>query len=297
MHCHSRIFQNDEYISNYMKEIHKFPILEEGEDFELARNWIKNKDKKSLERLINGHLRLVLKIAKGYSGYGLPIKDLISEGSVGIMQALNHFDPDMGYKFSTYSTWWIKAKIQEYIFNSWSLVKFASSKVYRKLFFNLKKLKNALGIDRISHENVNEISEKLSTDDLKVKDHEVFDADNRLSFGSDLYLSNYVGKEENETTWESLLVDNNATAEEIVLAKQETAYRKQLFNRALNILPEREKNIIIWMRLTEPPLTLSKIGEKLKLSRERVRQLEQRAFLKIKEYIKKHADVMKNEEN
>lgn len=297
MHCHSKIFQDDEYISDYMKEIHKFPILEEGEEFELARNWIKNKDQKSLERLVNGHLRLVLKIAKGYSGYGLPIKDLISEGSVGIMQALNHFDPDMGYKFSTYSTWWIKAKIQEYIFNSWSLVKFASTKVYRKLFFNLRKLKNTLGIDKISYENVSKISEKLSTNDLKVKDDDVFEADKRLSLGYDLSLSNYVGKEEDETTWESLIVDNKATAEEIVLAKQEMEYRKKLFNNALNILPERERNIIIWMRLTEPPLTLAQIGKKLKLSRERVRQLEQRAFWKIKEYIKKYANGIKNEEN
>lgn len=292
MHCHSKISEDDKYLSNYLRDIHKFPILEDGEEFQLARDWLKNKNKKSLEKLINGHLRLVVKIASGYSGYGLPIKDLISEGSVGILQAINHYDPDMGYKFSTYSSWWIKSKIQEYIFNSCALIKLTSSKANRKLFFGLRKLKSLLGIEKISEENIDEISKKLNEANSNICKKQIIEADMHLRKGNHISINEKINNDDDSFTWENLIVDNRATAEEITLAEEEMQFRKKIFHEALEIISEREKNIVIWNRLTEPPLTLSKIGEKLNISKERVRQLEERAFLKIKEYIKKRIEAI-----
>ena len=282
MHCRSSILAEREHLSSYLNEIHKFPLLKEGEEFQLARDWAKTKDKKAIEKLIKGHLRLIVKIASGYSGYGLQMKDLISEGHVGIMQAAKHFNPDLGYKFSTYSTWWIKARIQEYIFNSWSLVKLSSSKAHKKLFFGLRKLKSLLGIDSVSNDNVNLLAEKLNIDSKTI-----METDNRLS-NKDFSVNAQIGDSDSKETWQDFIVDDKASAEEKAIESQELDYRRKLFNQALQTIPEREKNIIVWYRLTEPPLSLAKIGEKLKISRERVRQLEERAFFRLQEYIKEH---------
>ena len=279
MHCLS--FLRDGVSSKYIKEIRKLPLLSKDEEFKLAKDWATKKDKKAMDRLVKGHLRLVVQIAKGYSGYGIPLHDLISEGSVGMLQAINHFKPDMGYRLSTYSTFWIKARIQEYIFNTKSLVKFSSTNAYRKLFFCLNKLKKMLGITKVDKDNVKDLATKM-----QVKDDVIIDADNRFSVNDFSLHSKLDSGDSESATWEDFLPDTNESAEDIAAEKQELEYRKKLFQEALSIIPRRERDIVTWYRLREPPLTLDAIGKKLGISKERVRQLESRAMLKIKEFIK-----------
>lgn len=280
MRCLS--FLRDEVSSRYLKEIRQLPLLSKDEEFKLANDWAHAKDKKAIDKLVKGHLRLVVQIAKGYSGYGIPMHDLISEGSVGMMQAIDHFKPDMGYRLSTYSAFWIKARIQEYIFNTKYLVKFGSTKAQKKLFFCLNKIKRLLGITKINEDNVRQVSNKL-----QIKDDIIIDADNRFS-ASDFSIHTKVNSEESDSAiWEDFLPDTKPSAEDITLEKQELEYRKKLFKEAFATIPRRERDIIVWYRLREPPLTLEAIGKKLGLSKERVRQLEARAMMRIKEFIRK----------
>lgn len=272
-------FKNNDALSSFVSEIKNIPMLEKDEEFELARKWHEKGDKKALNKLISSHLKLVHKVAKGYSGYGLPKEDLISEGNLGLMHAIKHFDPEIGYKFSTYAIWWIKAKIKDFVFNSWSLVKIGSNKTNRKLFFKLKQVKAALGIDNLNEEDAEEISKRM-----EVKKDDVLSMDKRLTH-KDFSANTLMG--ENDTlTWQDFIEDENANHAKNILEENEYQYRKKILHEALNTLSKREYEIICSYRLHNPTKTLREIGEKLNISAERVRQIDISAMLKIQKYIK-----------
>ncbi|MDR2794681.1 MAG: RNA polymerase factor sigma-32 [Holosporaceae bacterium] len=272
-------FYNDEALSAYVSEIKKFPTLENDEEFELATKWKENGDKSALDKIIKSHLRLVIKIAHGYSGYGLPKADLISEGNIGIMCALQHFDPSIGYRFSTYAVWWIKAKIQDFIYNSWSIVKLGATKNNRKLFFSLRKTKNALGIDTLSEENANLIADKL-----KVSKEEVLISENR--FTKKDFSTNIAVGEDGDSSFQDFIADHKSSQENIVLEKQEYEYRKKILHEALNTLSKKEYDVVCAYRLHTPPKTLREIAKGMNLSAERIRQIDNIAFMKIQKYVR-----------
>ena len=265
----------------YLQEIKKFPILTAEEEFMLAKKYKEYGDTKAAHKLVTSHLRLVAKIAMGYRGYGLPVTDLISEGNVGIMQAVKRFDPEKGFRLATYAMWWIRAQIQEYVLHSWSLVKIGTTAAQKKLFFNLRKLKNQLtSIDsgNLSPENVREIATRLD-----VKEVEVIDMDNRL-YGGDQSLNVKVSNEA-DTEWQDMLVDQNEIQDEILEKKNELSYRKKIFKKALEVLNEREKEIITLRKLREKPLKLEELSAKFNISRERVRQIEEKALKKLQKEV------------
>ena len=268
-------------LSLYLAQIKKFPMLDAEEEFMLAKNWRTNGNVKSAEKLVTSHLRLVAKIAMGYKGYGLPLSEMISEGNVGLMQAVKKFEPEKGFRLATYAMWWIRAQIQEYVLHSWSLVKIGTTAAQKKLFFNLRKLKNQLAsIDsgNLSPENVREIATRLD-----VKEGEVVDMENRL-FTSDQSLNIKLG-EENDTEWQDLIEDKKDTHDKIIENKDELEYRRSLFLKALNILNDREKEIIKLRKLNENPLKLEELSKKYNISRERVRQIEEKALEKLQKEI------------
>tara|TARA_B100000575_G_scaffold74249_1_gene57851 strand:- start:11010 stop:11870 length:861 start_codon:yes stop_codon:yes gene_type:complete len=265
----------------YLQEIKKFPMLTAEEEYMLAKRYKEHGDSDAAHRLVTSHLRLVAKIAMGYKGYGLPVTDLISEGNVGIMQAVKKFDPEKGFRLATYAMWWIRAQIQEYVLHSWSLVKIGTTAAQKKLFFNLRKIKNQLiSIDsgNLSPENVREIAARLD-----VKEIEVSDMENRLS-SNDQSLNIKLG-EENNTEWQDLIEDNNETHDKVLEKKDELNYRRNIFAKALDILNEREKEIIRYRKLQEKPLKLEELSKRYKISRERVRQIEEKALEKLKKQI------------
>ena len=271
------VLSNEGNLAIYLQEIKKFPILTAEEEYMLAKRYKEHGDSKAAHKLVTSHLRLVAKIAMGYRGYGLPVTDLISEGNVGIMQAVKKFDPEKGFRLATYAMWWIRAQIQEYVLHSWSLVKIGTTAAQKKLFFNLRKLKNQLvSIDsgNLSPENVREIATRLD-----VKEGEVMDMENRL-FTGDRSLNVKLG-EENDTEWQDLIEDNKDTHDTIIEKKDEFDHRKQLFIKALNSLNPREKEIIKLRKLREKPLKLEELSKKFKISRERVRQIEEKALKKL----------------
>jgi RNA polymerase sigma-32 factor len=270
---------NEEALSLYVSEIKKFPVLHQDEEFELATKWKETGDRVAMDRLIKSHLRLVAKIANGYSGYGLSRADLIAEGNIGIMHALKHFDPSIGYRFSTYAAWWIKAKIKEFVYNSWSIVKLSSSKNNRKLFFSLRKTKNLLGIETISEENAVKIAEKLN-----VSKDEVLLSEKR--FLKKDFSSNLSKGEDGSSTIQDFLTDNSQTQEEIIFEKQEYQYRQKVLHDALNTLSKREYDIVSAYRLQNPTKSLREISKTMDISSERVRQIENAAFLKIQKYVR-----------
>jgi RNA polymerase sigma-32 factor len=272
-------FYNDEALSAYVSEIRKFPTLGDDEEFELATRWKKSGDKSALDKIIKSHLRLVVKIAQGYSGYGLSKADLIAEGNIGIMCALQHFDPNIGYRFSTYAIWWIKAKIQDFIYNSWSIVKLGASKNNRKLFFNLRKTKNALGIDSISEGNADIVADKL-----KVSREEVLISENR--FTKKDFSTNTAMGEDGESSFQDFIADHKSSQENLVFEKQEYEYRKKVLHDALNTLSKKEYDIVCAYRLNTPTKTLREIAAEVNLSAERVRQIDNAAFLKIQKYVR-----------
>jgi RNA polymerase sigma-32 factor len=259
--------------------IKKFPMLGEDEEFELAVKWKEKGDRKALEKIIASHLRLVVKIANGYSGYGLSKADLIAEGNVGIMRALQHFDPSKRYRFSTYAAWWIKSKIQDFIYNSWSIVKLGSSKSHRKLFFGLRKTKNALGLENASGANANLIAEKMNVDK-----EDVITMETRFT-AKDFSTNSAIGKD-GKSSWEDLIADSKDSHEASLFEKQEFEYRKKILHEALNTLSPKEYDVLCSYRLHSPPKTLREIGETMKLSAERVRQIDKKAFLKIQKYVR-----------
>ena len=271
------VLSNEGNLAIYLQEIKKFPILTAEEEYMLAKRYKEHGDSKAAHKLVTSHLRLVAKIAMGYRGYGLPVTDLISEGNVGIMQAVKKFDPEKGFRLATYAMWWIRAQIQEYVLHSWSLVKIGTTAAQKKLFFNLRKLKNQLvSIDsgNLSPENVREIATRLD-----VKEGEVMDMENRL-FTGDRSLNVKLG-EENDTEWQDLIEDNKDTHDTIIEKKDEFDHRRQLFIKALNTLNTREKEIIKLRKLREKPLKLEELSKKFKISRERVRQIEEKALKKL----------------
>ena len=265
-------------LSNYLTQIKKFPMLSPEEEYMLAKRWKKRGDIKSAQKLITSHLRLVAKIAMGYRGYGLPVNEMISEGNIGLMQAVKKFEPEKGFKLATYAIWWIKASIQEYILRSWSLVKIGTTSAQKKLFFNLKKIKNQLSINNnsdLKKEHIEEISKRLN-----VKKEEVVSMNRRLS-GKEKSLNDPV-KDESGTQWQDWLVDNNIDQELALSKKQEFTQRKNLMNDAMNILNDRERKILIARKLSDESSTLEDLSKKYKVSRERIRQIETKAFEKLK---------------
>ena len=264
-------------LSIYLTQIKKFPMLDAEEEYMLAKNWRENGNLKAAHKLVTSHLRLVAKIAMGYRGYGLPVNELISEGNLGLMQAVKKFDPDKGFRLATYAMWWIKAAIQEYVLRSWSLVKMGTTTAQKKLFFNLKKLKNQIAPDQdgdLKDEQVNEISKRLD-----VESHEVINM-NRRMMGQEKSLNDPIKNGETDE-WQDWLVDDSLDQELIVSQKQEYEDKKELLDSAMLILNEREREIIIARRLSEEPQTLEDLSKKYKISRERIRQIETKAFEKL----------------
>ena len=264
-------------LSIYLAQIKKFPMLDAEEEYMLAKNWRENGNLKSAHKLVTSHLRLVAKIAMGYRGYGLPVNELISEGNLGLMQAVKKFDPEKGFRLATYAMWWIKAAIQEYVLRSWSLVKMGTTTAQKKLFFNLKKIKNQIAVGQegdLRDEQVKEISKRLD-----VESHEVVNM-NRRMMGQEKSLNDPIKSGETDE-WQDWLVDDSLDQELIISQKQEYDDKKELLNSAMNILNEREKEIITARRLSEEPQTLEDLSKKYKISRERIRQIETKAFEKL----------------
>ena len=275
------VLSSEGNLAIYLQEIKKFPILTAEEEYMLAKRYKEYGDTEAAHKLVTSHLRLVAKIAMGYRGYGLPVTDLISEGNVGIMQAVKKFDPERGFRLATYAMWWIRAQIQEYVLHSWSLVKIGTTAAQKKLFFNLKKLKNQLSsIDSgdLSPENAREIATRLN-----VKEGEVLDMNNRL-FSGDQSLNVQVG-DEGDTEWQDMLVDSNDTHDNLIANKDELKYRKKIFEQAIEILNEREKEIITLRKLQDKPVKLEELSKKFNISRERVRQIEEKAFEKLQKQV------------
>jgi len=278
---HLPILSSEGSLSLYLQEIKRFPILTAEEEYMLAKRYKEHGDTKAAHKLVTSHLRLVAKIAMGYRGYGLPVTDLISEGNVGIMQAVKKFDPEKGFRLATYAMWWIRAQIQEYVLHSWSLVKIGTTAAQKKLFFNLKKLKNQLqSIDdgNLSPENVREIANRLDVKEVEVKDME-----GRL-FSGDQSLNVQINHEA-DTEWQDMIVDDSESQDKVVEKKDEYLHRRKLFNEALKILNPREKEIIKLRRLRDKPKKLEELSQQFKISRERVRQIEEKAMEKLQKEI------------
>ena len=269
-------------LSRYLEEIRRFPMLEPQEEFILAKRWQEQGDTEAAHRLVTSHLRLVAKIAMGYRGYGLPLNEIISEGNVGLMQAVKRFDPDRGFRLATYAMWWIRAAIQEYILHSWSLVKMGTTAAQKKLFFNLRKLKGQMqAIDEgdLAPETVQAIAERLD-----VTETEVIEMNRRLE-GGDRSL-NVPLRVDSDTDWQDWLVDEAASQETTLADADEFDHRMSLLHRAMSVLNERERHILTERRLKDEPTTLEELSGEYGISRERVRQIEVRAFAKLQRAIK-----------
>jgi RNA polymerase sigma-32 factor len=264
-------------LSLYLAQIKKFPMLDSEEEYMLAKSWKDRGNLKAAHKLVTSHLRLVAKIAMGYRGYGLPVNELISEGNIGLMQAVKKFDPDKGFRLATYAMWWIKAAIQEYVLKSWSLVKMGTTTAQKKLFFNLKKLKNQIAPNQegdLRNEHVDEISKRLD-----VESYEVVNMNRRL-MGHEKSLNDPI-KAGKSDEWQDWLVDDSLDQELILSQKQEFDDKKELLYDSMAILNDREKEILEARRLTDNPKTLEELSKKYKISRERIRQIETKAFEKL----------------
>ena len=265
-------------LSRYLTEIRKFPMLPKDEEFMLAQRWKEHQDSEAAHKMVTSHLRLVAKIAMGYRGYGLPIGEVISEGNVGLMQAVKKFEPDKGFRLATYAMWWIRASIQEYILRSWSLVKMGTTAAQKKLFFNLRKAKSQISAFEegdLHHEHVTTIATKLG-----VLEEEVISMNRRLS-GGDASL-NAPMRADGESEWQDWLADDNAVSQETQLAEsEEHTVRMSLLEEAMGELTDREKHILTERRLKDNPTTLEDLAAQYGVSRERVRQIEVRAFEKL----------------
>ena len=272
-------------LSRYLQEIRKFPMLEPGEEYVLAKSWREHGDVDSAHKLVTSHLRLVAKIAMGYRGYGLPLAELISEGNVGMMQAVKRFDPERGFRLATYAMWWIRASIQEYILRSWSLVKMGTTAAQKKLFFNLRRLKGqmqAIEDGDLSPERVKAIAEKL-----EVSEADVVSMNRRLQ--SPDHSLNAPLRQDGEGEWQDWLVDEGQNQESRYAEDEEMSKRRRLLNSAMETLNDRERHILTERRLRDNPTTLEDLSQEYDISRERVRQIEVRAFEKLQKAIRNAA--------
>jgi len=275
------VLSGDIGLKNYLEEIKKFPMLSAEEEYTLANRWQVHKDTNAAHQLVTSHLRLVAKIAMGYKGYGLPITDIISEGNIGLMQAAQKFDPEKGFRLTTYAMWWIKAAMQEYILRSWSLVKIGTTAVQKKLFFNLRSAKNRIQAYEegdLKQENLEKISNQLN-----VPEKEVINMNRRLSGGDPSLNASIKTDGEQTGEWQDWLESDEPNQEETYSEREEENLRKEMINESLQVLNEREMDIIQTRKLSDTPTTLEDLSEKYNISRERIRQIEVRALEKVKE--------------
>jgi RNA polymerase sigma-32 factor len=265
-------------LNRYLSEIKKFPILTPEEEYMLAKRWTEHQDTDAAARLVNSHLRLVAKIAMGYRGYGLPLAELISEGNIGLMQGVKKFEPERGFRLATYAMWWIRASIQEFILRSWSLVKMGTTAAQKKLFFNLRRMKNRIEAFEDGDMKPEDVT-KIATD-LGVSEEDVISMNRRMAMGGDTSL-NVPLRDDSEGSWQDFLVDSEPLQDERVAEAEETRIRHDLLVEALGALNERERHILTERRLTDEPKTLEELSQVYDVSRERIRQIEVRAFEKL----------------
>ncbi|HYW59544.1 MAG TPA: RNA polymerase sigma factor RpoH [Xanthobacteraceae bacterium] len=275
-------------LSRYLEEIRRFPMLEPQDEYMLAKSWREHGDREAAHKLVTSHLRLVAKIAMGYRGYGLPISEVISEGNVGLMQAVKRFEPEKGFRLATYAMWWIKAAIQEYILRSWSLVKMGTTANQKKLFFNLRKAKSR--ISALEEGDLRPDQVKLIAKRLGVTEQDVVDMNRRL--GGDASLNTPIREDGDAGEWQDWLVDDHASQESTLADTEELDNRKKALTDALGVLNERERRIFEARRLAEEPITLEELADEFRVSRERVRQIEVRAFEKVQKAVKNRVAAM-----
>jgi RNA polymerase sigma-32 factor len=279
-------------LTHYLEEIRRFPMLEPQQEYMLAKRWREHGDREAAHKLVTSHLRLVAKIAMGYRGYGLPIAEVISEGNVGLMQAVKRFEPDKGFRLATYAMWWIKAAIQEYILRSWSLVKMGTTANQKKLFFNLRKAKSK--ISALDEGDMRPDQVKLIAKRLGVTEQDVIDMNRRL--GGDASLNAPIREEGESGEWQDWLVDDAPTQERILAESEEFENRRSALTQALGVLNDRERRIFEARRLAEDPITLEELASEFGVSRERVRQIEVRAFEKVQKAVKSRIATMETSE-
>jgi RNA polymerase sigma-32 factor len=269
-------------ISRYLEKIRQFPMLEPEEEYALAKRWREHGDREAAHRLVTSHLRLVAKVAMGYRGYGLPISEVISEGNVGLMQAVKRFEPEKGFRLTTYAIWWIKAAIQEYILRSWSLVKMGTTANQKKLFFNLRKAKSKISAHEEGDLHPEQV--KLIAERLGVTKQDVIDMNRRL--GGDVSLNAPTRQDGGSDEWQDWLADDTSDQEAVLAEHEESDYRRKALGEALSVLNDRERRIFEARRLVDDPLTLKELAHEFDVSRERVRQIEVRAFEKVKKGVR-----------
>ena len=275
-------------LSRYLDEIRRFPMLEPQEEYMLAKRWREHGDRDAAHRLVTSHLRLVAKIAMGYRGYGLPISEVISEGNVGLMQAVKRFEPEKGFRLATYAMWWIKAAIQEYILRSWSLVKMGTTANQKKLFFNLRKAKSR--ISALDEGDMHPEQVKLIAQRLGVTEQDVIDMNRRL--GGDASLNAPIREDGDSGEWQDWLMDDRDSQEASLAASEELDHRRAALSDALSVLNDRERRIFEARRLSEEPVTLEDLAAEFGVSRERVRQIEVRAFEKVQKAVRTRVAAM-----
>jgi RNA polymerase sigma-32 factor len=277
-------------LSRYLEEIRRFPMLEPQEEYMLAKRWREHGDREAAHRLVTSHLRLVAKIAMGYRGYGLPISEVISEGNVGLMQAVKRFEPEKGFRLATYAMWWIKASIQEYILRSWSLVKMGTTANQKKLFFNLRKAKSK--ISALDEGDLRPDQVKIIAKRLGVTEQDVVDMNRRL--GGDVSLNAPIREDGDSGEWQDWLVDESSSQESVLAESEQLDNRRKALGAALNVLNERERRIFQARRLADEPITLEELADEFGVSRERVRQIEVRAFEKVQKAVKNRLAEMES---
>jgi len=281
-HSNLPILSADTGLSTYLAEIRKFPILEKEQEYMLAKRWVEHNDSEAAHNLVTSHLRLAAKIAMGYRGYGLPISDVISEANVGLMQAVKRFDPERGFRLATYAMWWIRANVQEYILRSWSLVKMGTTRSQKKLFFNLRKAKQRIGV--IDGQLTDQQAERVA-ENLNVSTADVLSMEQRLS-GKDSSLNQRVRQDsEDSTEWQDMLADESTDHASQFADRQESEMRGELLTSAMDVLNEREADIFTNRRLSDEPSTLETLSHKYNVSRERIRQIEEKAYSKIRDRV------------
>jgi len=266
-------------LNRYLSEVRKFPILKPEQEYMLAKRYAEHKDQEAAAQLVTSHLRLVAKIAMGFRGYGLPVSELISEGNIGLMQSVKKFEPERGFRLATYAMWWIRASIQEYILRSWSLVKMGTTAAQKKLFFNLRRMKNNLQAFEDGDLKPADVT-KISTD-LGVSEEEVVNMNRRMSMGGDASLNIPLQEDGDSAQWMDILEDDGPLHDETIANAQEADFRHQMLTEAMGSLNEREQHILTERRLSEDPKTLEDLSQVYKVSRERIRQIEVRAFEKL----------------